>query len=93
MMTDKEAQEIWNKVVQRAWKDEKFKQKLLSNPKEVLAEYNLSVPKNVQIKVAEDTTNSKHLTLPRNPEELQSEELLRMTGGAGAMDCPGHMSW
>jgi hypothetical protein len=77
----------WGQIVARAWHDEAFRQRLLTDPAAVLQEHGLEVPAGVQVRVVEDTHQVVHLTLPRKPAmtaEVSEEELASVAGGAGA---------
>jgi len=74
--------EQWEKIVGKAWKDDAFKRRLMSNPAAVLKEEGLEPPKDTQVRVVEDTPTLVHLTLRANPaEELSEDDLLRVVGG------------
>jgi hypothetical protein len=76
-----EAMKQWGQVVARAWSDETFKQRLLSDPRTVLAEAGLPVPRNSTVQVHETTPTQLHLVLPPPPDELSDAELDQMAGG------------
>jgi hypothetical protein len=82
----------WGQVVARAWTDEAFKERLLSNPGAVLREHGLEVPPGIRVKVLEDTAQLVHLSLPKKPgaEELAEEDLGRLAAGAShcCRPCP-----
>jgi hypothetical protein len=75
------AANAWNaryaKVVARAWADEKFKRKLLKEPAAALADMGIRVPRDVKVKVVENTPATVHLVLPGVPFEsdLSDSEL------------------
>jgi hypothetical protein len=76
----------WGQVVARAWTDEPFKQRLLSDPQAVLAEAGLPVPSNLTVQVHEATPTNLHLVLPppplgRHGEKLTEAELDQVAGG------------
>jgi Nitrile hydratase, alpha chain len=80
---------FWNgysALVKRAWIDDAFKQRLLSDPITVFNENNLTVPEGMQVKVLEDQANLRHLPLPMQPtlRETPSDsgEKLRATAGS-----------
>ena len=69
------------------WKDEALKARFMADPKAVLAEYDMSVPGNMDVKVVENTDDCIHVTLPARPEghrELTDEDLTGAAGGCGA---------
>jgi len=83
------------KVVARAWTDDAFKAKLLSNPTAALAEVGIRIPPSVTVKVLENTQDTLHLVLPPVPfeGELDDYDLERLaatdtpTGFCCTHDC------
>ncbi|WP_017740065.1 NHLP leader peptide family RiPP precursor [Scytonema hofmannii] len=81
--------EFEQKLIQRAWEDENFKQELLSNPKAVYArESGEELPNDLKIEVIQETGNKVYLMLPNNPAsaitnegELSEEALEAVAGG------------
>lgn len=81
--------EFEQKLIQRAWEDQTFKQELLSNPKAVYAkESGEELPKDMEIEVIQETANKVYLVLPTNPVtantsegELSEEALEAVAGG------------
>ena len=69
------------------WKDDALKQRFMSDPKSVLAEYDMPVPDGMDVKVVENADNCVHITMPMAPRgtELSDEEL---TAAAGGAHCP-----
>jgi hypothetical protein len=73
----------WSQVVARAWCDEDFMQRLLSDPRAVLAEHDLEVPPGTPVEVVtgeevkvDDTDAVRRFVLPaRPPQELEDEDL------------------
>jgi hypothetical protein len=82
-MTDqKELSAVWGKIIKKAWTDEAFKQRLLSHPHDVIKEYKIEIPPNVNIKIVEAPLNTKLILLPpKQKEEIQEEELDKISGG------------
>src|SRR5262249_20075039 len=90
---DPQQQEVrrqWGEVVARAWSDEAYKQRLLSDPKAVLAEAGLPVPANVQVQVHEATPTQLHLVLPPARSELSEAQLAAISAAGGGPDTYGY---
>jgi hypothetical protein len=85
---------LWSQVVARAWCDEAFMKRLLSDPRNILAEHGMEVPEGVEVKVeeddevrVEDAGQVRRFTFTLSPpDELTDEDLL---GGAVAWWCGG----
>ena len=72
----------WERIVKKAWNDEAFKKRLLSNPAAVLKEEGVDPPKDTQVQIHENTGTTVHLSIPAKPAvELSEEDLLRVVGG------------
>ena len=66
------------------WKDEALKARFMSDPKAVLAEYDMPVPENMDVKVVENMDDCVHITLPAPPAghgDLSDDELSNAAGG------------
>jgi hypothetical protein len=88
---EQEAMKEWTQVVSRAWSDEAYKQRLLSDPKAVLVEAGMPIPPNLQVVVHASTPNQFHLVLPPPPpgregDKLSDAELDNVAGGGLAAD-------
>ena len=75
------------------WKDEALKARFLSDPKAVLAEYDMPVPDNLDVKVVENADDCVHITLPNRHSagamEVTDAELRRAAGGSADIGiCP-----
>jgi hypothetical protein len=89
--TPKTRQELEAMLVAKAWEDEAFKEKFLSNPKEVLEqEVGHKLPENVKVTVIEETVDNFYIVLPKKPNEsemdnveLDEEMLDQVAGGYG----------
>ncbi|MBI5524051.1 MAG: NHLP leader peptide family natural product precursor [Desulfarculus sp.] len=61
---------LWAKVVAKAWADEAYKKKLISDPAAVLkAEGGFEAPEGAKFKLMEDTAALRHLVLPAMPAD------------------------
>ena len=66
------------------WKDEALKARFMSDPKSVLAEYDMPVPDGIDVKVVENADDCVHITLPAAPDgagDLSEDELSNAAGG------------
>jgi len=63
-------QKVWGKVVARAWADEAFKKRLLTDPEAVFKEYGYRVSPTITIQVVENAARMIHLRFfrPGAPE-------------------------
>ncbi|TDL48813.1 NHLP leader peptide family natural product precursor [Paenibacillus dendritiformis] len=60
-----------NQIVQRAWEDATFKEKLLADPKSAIKELlDISIPEHIQLTTVEEKLNHYVLILPPNPSEV-----------------------
>ena len=74
---------VWSQIVARAWCDEGVMERLLSDPRSVLAENDLEVPPGTEVEVVlgtevrvDDTDTGRRFILPVGPsQELMEEEL------------------
>jgi hypothetical protein len=69
-------QRLWGQIVARAWSDEEFKQRLIDDPRSVLAEHGIELPGGADLKILEDTDDMRHFVLPPPPDDDMSEEPL-----------------
>jgi len=66
-MTRDEFQKAYGKIVAKAWADEGFKQRLLTETTDVLKEHGITLPQGVEAKIVEATETTIHLLLPLPP--------------------------
>ena len=76
MNQEEQAKKI-QKVIAKAWADEVFKQKLISQPKETLREEGLDPPAELEVRVVESTQKVIYLVLPPKPpsDDIEVEEV------------------
>lgn len=63
-------QKEWATVIARAWADEDFKKKLLSDPKATLKEHGIEFPAQITVNITEGKKDEINLTLPVKPEGM-----------------------
>jgi hypothetical protein len=66
------------------WKDEALKARFMSDPKSVMAEYDMPVPDGIDVKVVENADDCVHITLPAAPAgagDLSDDDLRDAAGG------------
>ena len=74
------------------WKDEALKARFMADPKAVLAEYDMPVPDNLDVKVVENADDCVHITLPAPPAggmDLSDDELSNAAGGTCGSNAGG----
>jgi hypothetical protein len=86
---------VWSQVVARAWCDENFMKRLLSDPQEVLAEHDLDMPSDTKVEVVlgdgvkvVNTDSVRRFVLPANPSQDFIEEDL-VEGAVSYCACGG----
>ncbi len=89
-MEHEEHRKALGRMVAKAWSDEAFKQRLLSDTHSVLAEAGVSVPSGITVKVVENKEDTVHLVLPQRPDGELSEETLDQVAAGFRM--PGNYS-
>ena len=71
-------------IVSRAWRDEVFRYRLLSDPARILRAEGVSVPQGVEVRILEDTDKVLHVVVPMKPSNQElSDEQLRLYGRPG----------
>lgn len=90
-MTHDEGEKKIAKIIAKAWADEGFKNRLLSDQAKVFEEEGLEIAPGVEVRIVEDTDKVRHLLLPMKPVgmELSDEQLLQVSGGGGTTKCGG----
>ena len=62
------------KLIERAWEDEAFKQELLSDPRAAIeSALGVALPEGIEIQVHEQTPTTIHLVLPMPPQSPRAE--------------------
>jgi hypothetical protein len=72
MNQEEQAKKI-QKVIAKAWADEAFKQRLISQPSETLREEGVDTPPDVELCVVESTDKLVYLILPPRPTDMSIE--------------------
>lgn len=82
-MTQEEQMRKMQQIIAKAWMDEAFKQRLLSDPATILKKEGVEILAGVEVRIVEDTDKVSHLVLPRKPSsaELSDEQLSNVAGG------------
>ena len=73
-------------VFAACWKDEELKARFMADPKAVLAEFDMDVPANVDVKVVENSDNCVHITMPAAPDGCHTLSDAELSAAAGG-DC------
>ena len=84
-MSDKQKimtrEELEQEIIKKAWEDDNFKKDLMDKPHEAIARFGVHVPKQVEVKVVEESAKVVYLVLPVNQEELSDTQLDNVAGG------------
>ncbi|MEH1770610.1 NHLP leader peptide family RiPP precursor [Nostoc sp.] len=91
-------QDIEARIVAKAWKDEAYKQELLTNPKTVTRQkFGVKFADDLNVSVREENSNSLYFVLPLCPQiegqELSEEELNSVVGGYSTFIVGGSLGW
>ena len=83
----KTRQQLEAQLIDRAMKDETFRQELLRDPKDVVTrELGIQMPENIDVQVLQESPSTFYLVLPPSAQragaELSDEELEAVAGGA-----------
>lgn len=82
----KEINRKWAEIVARAWRDEKYKKRLLEHPQEVLEEEGIVFPQSLPIRIQEGKSFSLNITIPQKPPNastLGESELKKLSAAGG----------
>ena len=78
--------DIEARIIAKAWKDDAFKQELLTNSKAVIErEFGVQLPEEINVQIKEENPTSLYFVLPMCPQiegqEISEEELDAVAGG------------
>ncbi|HMD87029.1 MAG TPA: NHLP leader peptide family RiPP precursor [Terriglobia bacterium] len=88
-MKQEEQARNMQKIIAKAWMDDGFKARLISEPRVTLQAEGQELPPGVEIRVVADTETVQHLVLPVRPSDLSmtDAELAQASGGGGGFWC------
>jgi Nitrile hydratase, alpha chain len=83
----KTRRDVETHIIAQAWKDETYKQELLSNPKAVFErEFGVQMPAEANVRVLEENSTNLYFVLPKRPNlsgaDLSDEQLEAIAGGS-----------
>ncbi len=68
--TLKTRKDLEAEIIAKAWEDERFRQELLSNPKEAIAKIlGTKLAENLEVRVVQEAPNDLYLVLPVKPDD------------------------
>lgn len=60
-----------NQLIQKAWEDQAFREKLIEDPKAAIRELlGVAIPDHVQLKTLQETPDQLYLVIPPNPARM-----------------------
>ena len=82
----KTRKDIETQIIAQAWKDDAYKQEILSNPKTVVErEFGVQLPDELNVHVMEENSTNLYFVLPARPNlsnaELSEDQLEAIAGG------------
>jgi hypothetical protein len=75
------------KVIAKAWSDESFKERLLSDPSAVLEAEGISVRKGAEVKVVEETEKLSYFVIPMLPDNVKDLDTMEQQAAASMVIC------
>ena len=77
------------KLIAKAWSDEAFKERLLTDSRAILEAEGISVPPGVDVKVVEQTDTQLFVVIPTKPLHVDSELVDDRVAAGGGAGCGG----
>ncbi len=77
------------RAITRAWTDDAYKAKLLSDPRAALNEVGVAVSDKITPRVVEDTAEIRHFVLPKPPPQAGDQDLDQLMEGLWMPTGPG----
>jgi len=78
----------WCFFTYQVWCDGALRQRFLADPVEVMAEYDLPVPQEVEVRVVENTPDVRYLVLPAEPAERSRDLEQQAADAIPECQCP-----
>jgi hypothetical protein len=76
------------KVIAKAWSDEAFKERLLSEPKTVLETEGIKAPEGAEVMAVEQTEKKFYFVIPAKPQDISiTDENIESRAAALACQC------
>jgi hypothetical protein len=75
-MEEQESSKRIGQIIGKAWADDAFKQRLLTDTMAVLREEGIEVQPNVEVRAVEQTKNLVYLVIPQKPKPHFTDEKL-----------------
>lgn len=75
---------VWGKIVAQCWNDDRYKARLLSDPRATLAEAGYELPEGMTVSIVEQPPNHLQLGLPPRPASFDGklgDEMLEVAAG------------
>lgn len=77
-----ETRHPYQDIVERAWSDRSYKERLIADPRAVLREAGFNPAWNGEIRIVENSPQTMYLVIPQKPGALSEQDLDSVAGGA-----------
>jgi hypothetical protein len=96
--TDEKTKELakkWGRLAAAVWQDESLKKRFIDEPKQVLKEYAIDAPEDMDLAVVENTKDKNYIVIPEPPSEneLGDEYLDAVAGGTSCYTMTARLCW
>jgi hypothetical protein len=75
MINEQQRRVIVARLTARGWRDPEFQRALVENPRPILEEAGLTLPRGIEIRAVENTATTQYIVVPRRPEWVLDRDL------------------
>jgi hypothetical protein len=89
-MNKAQMEQIQKEIIAKAWSDQRFKERLLKNPREILEEYGIHLPPNTKIHVIENHGDDIYFLLPKKIDHSPETDLEKINAAGSGYRLGGY---